>query len=41
MCRTVVNVTGDATVSMLVAKSVGKLGEPNVKNWDDNYEEVK
>ena len=41
MCRTVVNVTGDATVSMIVAKSVGKLGEPNVKNWDDNYEEVK
>ncbi len=25
MCRTVVNVTGDATVSILVAKSVGKL----------------
>ena len=41
MCRTVVNVTGDAAVSMLVAKSVGKLGEPNVKNWDDTYEEVK
>jgi Na+/H+-dicarboxylate symporter len=41
MCRTVVNVTGDATVSMIVAKSVGKLGDPNVKNWDDNYEEVK
>ena len=41
MCRTVINVTGDATVSMLVAKSVGKLGKPNVKNWDDNYEEVK
>ncbi len=38
MCRTVVNVTGDATVSMLVAKSVNKLGEPKVKNWDDNYE---
>ncbi|NQY29568.1 MAG: dicarboxylate/amino acid:cation symporter [Flavobacteriaceae bacterium] len=37
MCRTVVNVTGDAAVSMLVAKSVGKLGEPKVKNWDDNY----
>ncbi|MFK8046646.1 MAG: dicarboxylate/amino acid:cation symporter [Crocinitomicaceae bacterium] len=36
MCRTVVNVTGDATVSMLVAKSVGKLGEPKVKNWNDN-----
>lgn len=37
MCRTVVNVSGDATVSMIVAKSVGKLGEPKVKNWDDNY----
>ncbi len=41
MCRTVINVTGDATVSMLVAKSVGKLGEPKIKNWDDHYEEVK
>jgi len=41
MCRTVINVTGDATVSMLVAKSVGKLGKPNVKNWDDHYDEVK
>lgn len=37
MCRTTVNVTGDATVSMLVAKSVGKLGEPKIKDWDDNY----
>lgn len=37
MCRTVVNVTGDATVSMLVAKSIGKLkDEPVEKNWDDN-----
>ena len=41
MCRTVVNVTGDATVSMLVAKSVGKLGDPKPKDWDDHYEEVK
>lgn len=41
MCRTVVNVTGDATVSMMVAKSVGKLGKPKVKNWDDHYDEVK
>ncbi len=41
MCRTVVNVTGDATVSMVVAKSVGKLGEPHVEDWDDHYEEVK
>ena len=37
MCRTVVNVTGDATVSMMVAKSEGKLRDPHVKNWDDNY----
>ncbi len=36
MCRTVVNVSGDATVSMIVAKSFGKLGEPKVKNWDDH-----
>jgi proton glutamate symport protein len=37
MCRTVVNVTGDAAVSMIVAKSIGKLkDEPVEKNWDDN-----
>jgi Na+/H+-dicarboxylate symporter len=41
MCRTVINVTGDATVAMIVAKSLGKLGEPHVKNWDDNYDKVK
>ncbi len=41
MCRTVINVTGDATVSMLVAKSVGKLGKPHVEDWDKHYEEVK
>jgi Na+/H+-dicarboxylate symporter len=41
MCRTVVNVTGDATVSMLVAKSLGKLHKPKPKEWDDNYEAVK
>jgi hypothetical protein len=22
---------------MFVAKSVGKLGDPHVKEWDDNY----
>jgi Na+/H+-dicarboxylate symporter len=27
MCRTIVNVTGDAAVSMLVGKSIGKLKE--------------
>ena len=37
MCRTMVNVTGDASVSMLVAKSLGKLNEPKVRNWDDHY----
>lgn len=36
MCRTIVNVTGDAMVSMVVAKSIGKLGEPHVEEWDDN-----
>ncbi|MDH7445613.1 dicarboxylate/amino acid:cation symporter [Aquimarina sp. 2201CG14-23] len=38
MLRTTINVTGDATVSMIVAKSVGKLGDPKVKEWDDHYE---
>lgn len=37
MCRTVVNVTGDATVSMLVAKSEGMLSNPDVHDWDDDY----
>jgi proton glutamate symport protein len=41
MCRTTVNVTGDAAVSMLVASSLGKLKKPKVKEWDDNYEVVK
>ncbi len=41
MCRTTVNVTGDATVSMLVAKSLGKLGDPKPKHWDDNLNNVK
>lgn len=37
MLRTTINVTGDATVATIVAKSVGKLNDPQVKNWDDNY----
>ncbi|MBI9041393.1 dicarboxylate/amino acid:cation symporter [Lutibacter sp.] len=41
MCRTTVNVTGDATVSMLVAKWLGKLHEPKIKNWDDEYHKKK
>jgi Na+/H+-dicarboxylate symporter len=38
MLRTTVNVTGDATVSVLIAKSVGLLKDnPVEKKWDDNY----
>ena len=37
MMRTVINVTGDATVSTIVAKSVGKLHSPKPKEWDDNF----
>ena len=37
MCRTTVNVTGDAAVSLIVAKSVDMMGPPNVKEWDDDY----
>ncbi|MGB2143306.1 MAG: dicarboxylate/amino acid:cation symporter [Flavobacteriaceae bacterium] len=40
MCRTMVNVTGDATVSMLVAKFEGKLHKPKSKEWDEHLEEV-
>ena len=41
MMRTTINVTGDATVATIVAKSLGKLHEPRPKEWDDNYEDVK
>ncbi len=42
MFRTVINVTGDAAVATVVAKSVGKLHDnPKSKNWDDHYDEVK
>ncbi len=37
MCRTTVNVTGDAAVAMIVANSEGLLKEPHQKNWDDGY----
>ena len=37
MMRTVVNVTSDCTVAAMVAKSEGLLGDPVVKDWDDNY----
>lgn len=41
MLRTTINVTGDATVSLLVARSLDKIHEPHPKEWDDHYEEVK
>lgn len=41
MCRTMVNITGDAAVAMLVAKSVDKLGPPKVVEWDDSYPQNK
>jgi Na+/H+-dicarboxylate symporter len=34
MCRTVTNITSDATVATLVAKSVGKLHEPPLSKED-------
>ncbi len=37
MFRTAVNVTGDAAVTLLVASSLGKLGTPRVKQWDDHF----
>jgi Na+/H+-dicarboxylate symporter len=40
MCRTMVNVTGDATVSMIIAKFEDKLHKPKSKEWDDHLEEV-
>jgi proton glutamate symport protein len=40
MCRTTINITGDATVSMIIAKSLGKLQDPIEKRWDDRLEEV-
>lgn len=41
MCRTVVNVTGDATVASIVAKKLNKLHEPKPKNWDDHLDAIK
>jgi Na+/H+-dicarboxylate symporter len=41
MLRTVVNVTSDATVAILVGKSLGKLHPPKVKEWDDHYKQKR
>jgi len=37
MCRTVINITGDASVSMIVANSIGKLSDPQERKLDDHY----
>lgn len=37
MCRTVANVSGDATVAMLIAKSVGQLHDPAERRLTDHY----
>lgn len=39
MLRTVVNVTGDCAVAMIIAKSFGKLHEPHERKLDDFYEQ--
>ena len=41
MCRTVVNVTGDATVSSIIAKSEGMLHYDKSKNPDDAFDPEK
>ncbi len=41
MCRTVVNVTGDATVATIIAKKLNKLNTPKPKNWDDHIDDLK
>ncbi|MDH3247296.1 MAG: dicarboxylate/amino acid:cation symporter, partial [Saprospiraceae bacterium] len=38
MVRTITNVTGDATVSLIVAKSMGLLGTPHERKLTDHYE---
>lgn len=41
MFRTVVNVTGDATVAAIIAKKLNKLHPPKPKQWDDHIDELK
>lgn len=41
MSRLAARITGNTAISRLVAKSINKLGEPEVKNWDKNYEALK
>ncbi|MCB0640051.1 MAG: dicarboxylate/amino acid:cation symporter [Phaeodactylibacter sp.] len=41
MCRTIVNVSGDGCVSMLVGKSLGMLQSPRPKEWDDHVDQIQ
>lgn len=38
MLRTVVNVSGDATVSTLLAKNMNKLHDPIERTWDEKFD---
>ena len=40
MCRTIINITGDCMVALVIGKSLGKLHTPKPKNLGDNYPEV-
>ncbi len=37
MCRTIINVTGDATVALIIGKSLNKIGPPKPRNLGDHY----
>lgn len=41
MCRTVVNVTGDSAVAMIVGKLMNKLKDPIIKNGDNDLRPQK
>jgi len=37
MSRTIINITGDSMVALVIGKSLGKLHQPKPKNIEDNY----
>lgn len=40
MCRTIINVTGDCMVALVIGKSLGKIHTPSPKNLEDHYQNV-
>lgn len=38
MLRTVVNVTGDATVATVIAKNMNQIHEPKERTWDEKFQ---